>query len=235
MMDCLAALLFPERCLGCREIVAPRALFCDPCHASFPWIPEAHCTRCALPFASPLAGTHECSECLTETRSFGRVFALGIYRGLLLNLIVRMKYHHEETIAWRLGRVLGQTALAGQVRDKAYDLVVPVPLHVTRLRKRGYNQSAWLAKSLAKQGGLAWNPFVLRKVSLTPVQTGLPRGERLKNVRNSFAVDSDQVAGKRILLVDDVYTTGATLEACARVLKKAGAKEVDTSVIARTA
>jgi ComF family protein len=146
-----------------------------------------------------------------------------------------MKYHHEEALAWRLGRVLGQLALARQVRDKTYDLVVPVPLHVTRLRKRGYNQSAWLAKSLAKQQGLAWDPFVLRKVSRTPVQTGLPRDQRLKNVRNSFAVDSDQVAGKRILLVDDVYTTGATLEACARVLKKAGAKEVDTSVIARTA
>lgn len=234
MIDWLARiglpLLFPERCLGCREIIAPRTLFCDTCHASFPWIPEAHCTRCALPFTSPLAGVHECSECLTETRSFGRVFALGLYRGLLLNLIVRMKYHHEEPVAWRLGELL-----AGQVRDKAYDLVVPVPLHVTRLRKRGYNQSAWLAKSLAKQEGLAWDPFVLRKVGLTPVQTGLPRGERLKNVRNSFAVDSDQVTGKRILLVDDVYTTGATLEACARVLKKAGAKEVDTSVIARTA
>lgn len=227
--------IFPERCLGCGEIIAPHESLCMACYAHFPWIPDAHCTRCALPFASPLAGVHECSECLTETRSFGRVFALGIYRGLLLNLIVRMKYHHEEPVAWRLGELLGQIALAGQVRDQAYDLVVPVPLHVSRLRKRGYNQSAWLAKSLAKQGGLAWDPFVLRKVGLTPVQTGLPRGERLKNVRNSFAVASDQVAGKRILLVDDVYTTGATLEACARVLKKAGAKEVDTSVIARTA
>lgn len=224
--------IFPPRCLACREILVCGDWLCGPCERIFPDLPSAHCPRCALPFPSPHTGAHICGECLQEegSGSLGRVWALGLYRGVLAKIVTRLKYGREEALAFRLGRELAKKLTVGMA-----DLVVPVPLHVRRLRQRGFNQSAWLARSLAKEIRVPYAPTLLFKKDKTVPQTGLSKEERWTNVRNSFTVRGDKVVGKKILLVDDVYTTGATLASCARVLKKAGAEEINAIVVARTA
>ncbi len=229
MMKPLLRVIFPERCLACETRIESGDPLCVRCHAVFPWLPEAHCERCAAPFAAPQGGCHLCATCLQGSYALGKVWALGVYRGVLHDLIIRLKYRHQEWLA---------SPLADQMfhgwSGEGYDLVLPVPLHRRRLRQRGFNQAAWLARDLARHAHLQYDPLRLRKHRETVSQTELGREARIKNNATSFSVTGD-VAGLTILLVDDVYTTGATLESCARVLQKAGAKEVDAYVVARAA
>lgn len=216
-MRFLFDLLFPPRCLSCGRWVGRGAdIFCPSCLEAFPW-------------ASPV------DHRLTEWSAGGidpidRIGALARYDGLLSDLIVRMKYRKEEKIGHRLGRWMA--SLVSPVRD--YDLLLPVPLHPTRLRERGFNQSWLLAKWFAKGSLTRKDPFLLRRLRKTPPQTNLSRRERLENVRGAFVLTRpEQVEGKRVLLIDDVCTTGATLAECGRLLKKAGAASVEGMVLAR--
>lgn len=198
-------LLFPRRCLVCREFLNGSDSLCPPCEAEWP---------------------------KAETR---RVFAAGLYKGILHDLIVRMKYGKEERLAAYLGRRMACHVAVGAGQPRPYDLIIPIPLHVGRLRERGFNQALLLAWEIGKVLEVEVDPFLMVKKRATPPQAALAGDERRKNLRGVFDLkDPAAVEDKRILLVDDVYTTGATIEEASRVLLAAGALRVEAVVLART-
>lgn len=225
----LIDLVFPRRCLACREFLGKhRDDLCLACAATWLSLDPPYCERCAQPFDSPQGISHLCGECLTEEKFCRRVFAAGLYSGLLHDLIVRLKYRYEERLASYLGRRMAETM------EGDYDLILPVPLYRSRLRERGFNQALLLAREVAKKIRVEVDPFLLTKHRSTLPQAALRGEERRKNLKNAFALsESGKVKDKKLLLVDDVYTTGATLEAVSEVLLEAGASEVEGLVLAR--
>jgi len=203
------------------------------------------CTRCGLPFASPHAldsSVAECGACRADAPAFDGARSFGLYTGKLRQVVLRLKFGGEERLGVRLGEWLAPTWDAlpeGSEFDSP--LIVPVPLHASRRRERGFNQSELLARGLVRalrrqNGGAA--PQVargcLRRKRATPPQTGLSVAARRENLRGAFeVVKPDEVRGRAIVLVDDVMTTGATLSACARALKRAGAAQVMGLTLAR--
>jgi ComF family protein len=222
--------LFPPRCAVCREFTGGEAPICASCEESWPCLQHPFCVTCAEPFAS--GPDHRCGACLSEPPAFDRLQAAGLYEGLLLDLVVRLKYRSEERLASFLGRRMADALPT----DGNFDLILPVPLHVSRLRERGFNQSVLLARRVGKWIGVKADLLLLRKDRPTPPQATLHVEERRKNLRGAFRLeDAARVRGKTVLLVDDVATTGATLNEAARVLKKAGAERVEAIVAARAA
>ncbi|HSA59699.1 MAG TPA: ComF family protein [bacterium] len=221
------AMLFPPRCEACGDFIRPGDSLCGVCEARWPALGSPSCPVCAEPFAA--GPDHRCGRCITDAPAFDRLRASGRYEGLLLELVVRLKYRGEEKLAGLLGdRMAGSTAFGG------VDLLLPIPLHAGRLRERGFNQAVLLARRLSRRTGLPMNPFLLRKVRPTPAQATLSVEERRKNLRGVFQLkEPGRVAGLHVMLVDDVATSGATLHEAARALKQAGAERVEAVVAAR--
>ena len=195
---------------------------CAACTAGLPALPE-HCPRCALP--SPRGAL--CGSCLASPPLFDGTTALWLYEFPCDRLVQALKYRGWLALAPFFARGLAARPLPG------IDLIVPMPLHPERLAQRGFNQATEIARNLAKGA-----PFVLasrgaRRVRNTAAQTDLPHEERARNVRGAFACDLD-LDGKSIGVVDDVMTTGATLNELSRVLKRAGAARVENLVVARS-
>ncbi len=191
----------------------------------------ALCARCGIPRPPSVA---TCAACLAHPPAFDVARALGLYlaEGAQLNPLASavraLKFRGHRAVAGTLGR-----AMAGIVPAGPHDLVIPVPLHVSRLRERGYNQAALLARALARTAGLALLPNGLVRRRPTPAQAELDAGARRTNVHAAF-VASARVAGAAVVLVDDVLTTGATADACARALRDAGARRVSVVTVGRT-
>jgi ComF family protein len=165
-------------------------------------------------------------------RPFDRCRSAGIYDGALREAIHRVKFHGEAALARSLGRWLARS-LPGEAREA--DLVAPVPLHPKKLRERGFNQSEFLSSAIAAAASVLHRPRLLTKATPTRSQTGLGRKERRRNLRGTFSLGTGlSVRGSRVLLVDDIYTTGCTVEECARVLRRAGARSVRVLTLART-
>jgi ComF family protein len=201
------------------------------------------CTCCGEPFSSREGPDHFCEQCLRRARHFRRARALAVYDGCLAALIQSFKYRGKVQLARPLGALL-LGAFGFYWGSAGVDLIVPVPLHRSRLRRRGFNQALLLIDrwpsmaraGAASLGSTAIEPRVLRRLRPTPPQTGLQRRERRHNLRGVFGLkDANRVKGRRVLLVDDVLTTGATADECARVLVQAGARWVDVLTLARTA
>jgi len=226
----LLELLLPPSCSLCGRLL-PRgsvAVFCPGCRKHMPPLPPARCSRCALPFATSVPMQHLCGTCLRESNpAFATVHAAGRYEGLLRTAIGRFKYAG----AVGLDRPLADLILAA-CDLPTVDLLVPVPLHHDRLRRRTYNQSLLLARLLAARLQRPVAADLLRRNRATPPQQGLPADVRRRNLRGAFALAADP-AGSRVLLVDDVLTTGSTARECSRVLRAGGASGVDVAVIAR--
>ncbi len=226
----LLDLLFPPRCLGCRKFLGRSngSALCEACRGRWPELVPPYCDCCARPFDSTEEGLHRCGMCLEEPRAFEKVYALGTYRGVLHDLIVRMKYRSEE----RLGSLLGEK-LSEKI-PRSYDLIVPVPLHRSRLRERGFNQAVVLARAVGKNSKIPVDPFVLIKKRPTSPQAGLTGEERRRNLKGAFGVrDSERIRQRKILLIDDVLTTGATAGEAAGELLREGADLVEVAVVAR--
>jgi ComF family protein len=229
VLEPLLKAFFPPRCPACGDFVETEASLCAVCQSSWPALQEPFCGVCAEPFVA--GPCHRCGRCLEDPPSFERLSAAGLYEGFLLDLIVRLKYRGEERLAELLGRRMSE-ALPGE--GGPFDFLIPVPLHVSRLRERGFNQAVLLAKVLQKTTRAPVDPFLLKKDRPTPPQATLKLEERKRNVRGVFRVaEPARVEGRSLLLVDDVATTGATLDEAARVLKRAGAKRVEAVVAAR--
>ena len=239
----LVDLIYPPRCAICGEFLwKDRAkqgdeelLFCRPCFDGFSQITSPLCTVCGRPFASKVEQDHPCEDCLRKEPSCDMVRAPYLYEGGMMEAIHQFKYGGRSYLADSLGHLL--TSFVKTWLGRTDDcLTIPVPLHPKRLRERGFNQSLLLARHMASRLGTGLDFLSLRRIRYTQPQTGLKSEERRRNVRKAFEVkDKAAVKGRRVLLVDDVTTTGNTLNECARVLKRAGAENVFGLVLARTA
>jgi ComF family protein len=223
LKDLVLEFLFPRRCSLCGQ--EARGVLCQGCQGALKPYEGAACRYCALPLESPWASA--CGPCLRRPPSFQRALSFGLYEGALKEAVHLMKFASRRQLAAPLAERLLMLGL-----PQGLDAVLPVPMTKRGLLKRGFNQSALLAREVARRLGLALLLGALRKRRHTPRQTTLPRQERLRNLRGAFEA-SGVVKGKRLLLVDDVMTTGATLEECARALRRAQAKEVYALVLAR--
>lgn len=218
----LAAALFPPRCAACGR---PGAALCQPCLATATRLPHPQCRQCTR----PLTYGDQCARCRLEQRRIDHLFVPYAYTPPILQAVHRFKYANKRYLAADLA-TLASTALPS---DLQVDLVVPVPLTSSRERQRGYNQGRLLAAEIARHLDLPLDGNVLTRVRDTPPQTSLPRARRLDNVRGAFRA-LRKLSGTRILLVDDVTTTGATIEAAARALRRRGAVWVGALALART-
>lgn len=199
-------------------------LLCPACAAGLPRLAAARCPLCAL----PTPGGAVCGACLKRPPAFDRAEAVYRYAFPVDVLVQRLKYGGQTVVAdWLAARLAEGLAAAPRP-----DLIVPMPLHPRRLRERGYNQAALLAGHLARRLGVASDPAACRRVRDTPPQVDLPLARRHRNMRGAFACDRD-LRGRRVALVDDVMTSGASLDALAGAVRRAGAVEVSAWAVAR--
>jgi len=224
----------PPHCQLCHEdILEPQSL-CGPCWAKLSFITDPCCDVCGTPFDYFVEKKSRCAACLQHRPVFERMRAALLYEDTSKSLLMRLKHGDATYLSPMLARWM---ATSGRELLAETDLMVPVPLHWTRLIKRRYNQAALLTRDLFFETKVAWNPRVLRRTRRTPSQGHLSKVKRFKNVSGAFQVvekDKALVSGKTILLIDDVFTTGATVNACAHALLKAGAVRVNVLVLSRT-
>ena len=229
--------VLPPLCLGCNEIVSAPGSLCARCWQGFSFISAPHCACCGTPFVEDLGPEALCAGCLVRRPRYHRARAALVYDDQSRRLVLPFKHGDRTDIARACG---GWMARAGADLLASADLVAPVPLHWRRLFMRRYNQAQLLAlivvRTAAGRRDLQLTPDLLRRQRWTGSQAGLRAKERRRNVREAFDVHPKWlplVAGKTVLLVDDVLTTGATVEACARALQRAGVPRVDVLTLAR--
>ena len=231
--DRLLDLLLPPRCLGCGAPVAATGTLCTACWRAITFLGAPCCACCGYPFDFDLGPGGLCGACLAAPPQFDRARAVMRYDEASRHLILALKHGDRLHLAPALAQWM-QRAGAELLADA--DLVLPVPLHWTRLFARRYNQAAVLAQAIAKAGGPPFAATHLIRRRRTPSQGNKNATARRRNVAGAFAVkDADKLSGKRVVVIDDVLTTGATVEECARVLKRAGAVRVDVLTLARVA
>lgn len=230
----LLDLIFPDDCRVCQKPLheVSRIPVCSSCLAA-PELFQAefYCVACRTPFvnAAPLDEHGLCSLCRLGVNGFDEVYTFGAYDGTLRKLIHVFKFEGVQTLSQPLGRYLARVL----PRDLYFDVIVPMPLHWRRRWQRGFNQSELLAREIARRWNAPAERAVRRKKATAP-QAGLTSAQRRKNVSGAFEVKrGKRLDGKRILLIDDVLTTGATASACARALKRAGAARVTFLALAR--
>lgn len=264
MASALIQAVFPSRCLKCRRFIRIRPLenchesgsltlsdnnllnpfFCDNCLPGFQPITSPLCPICGTMFAARDDRDHLCGACLGKPRRFASARAAGVYGDILQIAVHQLKYTGKIQLARPMGRLLFRIFLDFSDRQPI-DMVMPVPLHPSRLRQRGFNQAdllinEWEALFNTARPGIVFPVIerdILKRVRKTRSQMLLGKADRKRNIRNAFGVDPKKCAGMidaRILLIDDVYTTGATIDECARVLLRAGAARVDALTVART-
>jgi ComF family protein len=217
----------PPRCAGCGTIVAEVHSFCPDCWKQIEFLGEAGCETCGLPLQA--TDSKACGVCLAKPPRIARTRAAVAYDELSRGLAIRLKYGRKVAIARTMARYM-----APLVEARGDAVIMPVPLHRTRLWQRGFNQSALVARELSRRLKLASDPFTLRRLKRTPPLKGMSPLQRRKAVAGAFRVtDKAAIQGKTVILIDDVLTTGSTAEACARTLKRAGAARVELITWAR--
>lgn len=215
--------VFPRSCLLCGADAHSRHL-CTGCEADLPWHRQPACPQCA----TPTPAGQVCGACLKRPPAYDRTAAALAYAFPLDRLIPRLKYQGRLAIVPALGDCLAH-AVAGHPRP---DRLIPMPLHPTRVRERGFNHATEIARETAHRLGLPLDTSSCRRIRDTPPQMGLKHDARRRNVRGAFSCPGD-VSGLHIALVDDVMTTGTSLDELAATLKRAGAREVSCWVVAR--
>lgn len=236
LLNALLDVLLPPICHMCHSFIpnADAIHICTICHDRLPLVMSPLCPICGIPFTG--AGLdHFCGSCLTHPPHYDTARAHFLYEGAVRDMIHSFKYNRMT----HLRKPLALLTLQGMrefVTDQNPHLIVPVPLHRSRLRERGFNQAVLLGSVLSRQLSLPIRTNVLVRTRPTEPQIELPAAERRSNVKGAFAViRQESVVDKRILLLDDVMTTGSTMDECAKELKKAGAATVIAVTVARTA
>ncbi|MBI1214313.1 MAG: ComF family protein [Alphaproteobacteria bacterium] len=225
--------LLPPRCIATGETVAEHGTLSPAFWSELVFIEEPCCETCGIPFPFEATMGALCASCLENAPVFDRARAAVVYNDASRKLVIDFKYgdrlHAVDTLAPWMRR-------AGAALLAESDLLIPVPLHSRRLWRRRFNQSALLARALGASTGKPALPDGLLRLRHTVQQKGLSRKERKENVKNAFAVNGRhlaRIAGRNVLLIDDVFTSGATLNECARTLKKHGAEKVNVLTVAR--
>lgn len=230
-----ADILFPPECPACGTVLVAGGehSFCSECLSTINFITPPLCASCGLPFTATDGANHLCEDCILSPPPFSVARALGKYEEALLDVIHLFKYHGKVSAGEALGRMMAK-ACYDSLAIGDYSLIIPVPLHPKRLRERGFNQSLILARQISKMFSIPLDFITLRRKIRTEAQVNLSRQKRAANVRGIFEVtDRNRIESKKILLIDDVYTTGSTVKECSEILMKNGAGEVAVLTLAR--
>ena len=234
-LDAGLSFIYPEICQLCGEARASsqECYICEGCRGAIRFVERPFCERCGLPFQGAFTDSFECANCKTEDWAFLSARAAVIARDPMLEVIHRYKYQHALWFEPFLGQLLTERAVPEILASK-WDFIVPVPLHPTKLREREFNQAERLARRLSLATRVPVNTRLVRRTLPTRTQTLLSREERMANVRKAFAPRRHaKLDGQQVILVDDVFTTGATTGACAKVLRSLGAGEICVWTVAR--
>lgn len=230
-MEGLVGLVYPPTCIACGHATAEPHGVCAPCWRALPFIDRPYCERLGTPFAIDFGGSLYSPAAIADPPVFQRARAVARYDGTARELVHRLKYGDRPELAKAMGRMM---ATAGAELMAGADLVVPVPLHPRRLWSRRFNQAMVLSQTVSRHGGVRCDGLVLARRKHTRPQVGLTRAERADNLQGAFhVVDSRRLHGERVILVDDVLTSGATANAASRALLRGGASQVDVLTFAR--
>lgn len=217
--ETIFSLILPETCRVCQRILKKSKNICSECDQKIEMICSSHCTVCGLPFDFHQNINHPCKHCIEKPPPFDSHRSCALYGEPVNYLVHRFKYEAGFDLLGLFSDWMNK--VNGEMLKEA-DYLIPVPLSHSRLKQRTYNQSLLLAKVISSQTGIPVLPHSLRKVRETVPQTGLKREERIKNLRGAFdwRDSSISIKGKKIILIDDVYSTGSTLSVCSQVLRK---------------
>ena len=232
-LPALGSLFYPAACVVCAGEVERPEYLCEVCRGRAPRITAPFCAKCSEPFSGAITQTFSCANCAHRILHFDSAVAAYRSRGLVRKLVHEFKYARLRHLRHPLAQWLGETMSDPRLRGARFDLIVPVPLHPARERERGFNQATLLAELLARQVDVPLRD-VLERIRYTTTQTAYDRAERMENLHDAFRLRKKMnVRELRVLLIDDVLTTGSTLSECARVLKEAGAISVHAATAAR--
>ncbi|WP_246333151.1 ComF family protein [Aureimonas mangrovi] len=224
---------YPPVCAGCQSAVGQASALCARCWSGLVFIERPFCEILGTPFAHEMGEGAVSPAAIAEPPPFARARAAVIHHDLAARLVSALKYSDRTELAVLMSRWMLR---AGMELLADAEAIVPVPLHRGRLFRRRFNQAAELSRAIAKASGVPYRPLALQRVKATRTQVGLGAEARRRNVRGAFAVQPErrgEIEGRRVLLVDDVFTTGSTIASASRALRRAGAREVDVLTFSR--
>jgi len=229
-------LVYPRnlKCMICDETLLDTETncLCETCGARLIWLTENNCVKCGRHIGL-VSTVNTCYECKNEQRAYSKNCSMVLYNDDVKKLIYKLKYGDQRYIAYHMGNIMVEGLAEMGYGNENIDLIIPVPLHTTRLGERGFNQSEWIGKQIAKRMQIHMSPLAVKRIRYTEPQTLLNRAARLQNLKGAFQVNDEvQIVNKRILVVDDVFTTGSTLNEVSYELVRMGAAHVITSTFA---
>jgi len=229
----LVSLFYPPLCVVCAGDVDAGNYLCADCQAKAPRIKPPFCEKCSEQFAGAITGIFSCANCGHRTLRFDAAVAAYRSRGILRKLVLDFEYGRQFHLRHPISQWLLETMHDPRLHGRRFDMIVPVPLHPARQRERGFNQAQLLAESFSAKTSVPLR-LAIERIRYTTTQTAFDRAERMENLRGAFRLRKNmRVRDLRVLLIDDVLTTGSTLSECARVLKDAGAISVHAATAAR--
>ena len=229
----IASLLYPPSCTICAVSVDSGEYLCQECEGKISRIVPPFCAKCSEPFDGAITSTFSCANCAHRRLHFDAAISAYRSRGIVRHVILNFKYGRQSHLRHLVARWLVAAFDDDRLRERRFDAIVPVPLHPARQRERGFNQATLLAEWLSSHLSLPLHP-ALQRIHYTTTQTAFDRSERMQNLRGAFRLRKKaDVRRLRVLLIDDVLTTGSTLSECARVLKQGGARSVYAATAAR--
>jgi competence protein ComFC len=233
LLEAAASLLYPPVCTLCGGRTPTGEYLCEQCESKAMRIVPPFCQQCSEPFEGAITTAFACANCAHRTIHFDAAVAAYRGRGIVRQIIHDFKYARQVHLRHLVARWLCAAFNDERLQGRQFDVIVPVPLHPTRQRERGFNQARLLAELLSARISVPCK-LVLERIRYTTTQTALDRAERMENLHNAFRLRKNaDVRGLNVLLIDDVLTTGSTLSECARVLKRAGANCVYAATAAR--
>jgi ComF family protein len=233
LFEAAASLLYPPVCALCGGNTRAGEYICELCESKATRIVAPFCQQCSEPFQGAISSAFTCANCAHRTVYFEAAVAAYRGRGLVRQIIHDFKYGRQVHLRHLVARWLCEALDDERLRGRQFDLIVPVPLHPTRKRERGFNQAALVAELLSARTSIPCKAL-LERIRYTTTQTALDRAERMENLHNAFRLRKNtDVRGLQVLLIDDILTTGSTLSECARVLKRGGATSVHAATAAR--
>ena len=233
IFSALGTLCFPPHCAACKAATEPGIHVCAECSETAQRIESPFCQRCSQPFDGAITQEFTCANCADRELHFECAVAAYLSHGVVRNFIHAFKYERQFHLRRPLADWLAQVLDDPRISARPFDALVPVPLHHIRFREREFNQAAELAELVSRRCGIPVS-HALKRTRYTSTQTKLDRAERMENLRGAFRVrHTARVKERHLVLVDDVFTTGSTVEECSRVLMRAGAASVRVITVAR--